>query len=287
MSTLQVNNLKIELRKDKNLIVDDISFELNAGSSLTLLGQSGCGKTMACRALMGLLDDKKFHIAGSVKFHETELLHLPARERRKIYGKKMAFIPQNPMTAFDPSVRIGRQMDETIKLHMNVGRKRRKEMIRNSLDRAGLEAIERVVGSYPHELSGGMLQRVLIAIAISTDAEIVIADEPTTALDVVHCNEIVDEFIKLKEAGMAVLFVTHDFAAAIRLGGDVLVMKEGKTVEQGNMKDSLSGPWEMIMGYLPMRLQGMQAGIRNHSMPWRKSRTWVLQDPGPDKIFPF
>ncbi len=146
------------------------------------------------------------------------------------------------MTALNPSVKIGKQMDETLRLHTRLGKAQRRERIEKALTDAGLADTERVCASRPGMLSGGMLQRVLIAIALSTDAELVIADEPTTALDVVHRNEIVDAFARLRDGGAALLFVTHDFAAALRLGGDVMVMREGRIVERGSTREVYASP---------------------------------------------
>ncbi|MCR5173021.1 MAG: ABC transporter ATP-binding protein [Oscillospiraceae bacterium] len=242
MSTLKVKDLSIRTKKEDRPIVTDLSFSLSSGESLVLLGQSGCGKTMTCRAVMGLLDRRLFRTEGSILFDQTQLLHMEERKRPGLYGKAIAFVPQNPMTALDPSMRIRGQMDEHLRLHTKLDRKERTDCIRDALIRAGLTDTERVLRSFPHTLSGGMLQRVLIAMATGTKADLIIADEPTTALDVVHRNETVDAFLRLKEGGAAVLFVTHDFAAALRLGGDVLVMKDGTAVEQGRTRDVYAAP---------------------------------------------
>ncbi len=242
MSTLTVKDLSIHTKKDDHPIVTDLFFSLSSGESLVLLGQSGCGKTMTCRAVMGLLDKRLFRTGGSILFDQTQLLHMAERKRPELYGNKIAFIPQNPMTALDPSMRIRGQMDEHLRLHTKLHAKERKHCIRDALIRAGLTDTERVLRSFPHALSGGMLQRVLIAMATATKADLIVADEPTTALDVVHRNETVDAFLRLRESGAAVLFVTHDFAAALRLGGDVLVMKDGTVVEQGKTRDVYTAP---------------------------------------------
>jgi len=243
VSELVVNNLTIILRKENRALVSGLSFRLGAGESLVLLGQSGCGKTMSCRAVMGLLD-RRFDVDGSIALDGTELTGLSERKRAGIYGGRVAFIPQNPMTALDPSVPIERQMDETLRLHTGLGRAQRRGRLRRALTEAGLEDAERVCASRPGMLSGGMLQRVLIAMALSTGAELVIADEPTTALDVVHRNEIVDAFVRLQERGVSILFVTHDFAAALRLGGRVLVMRDGAVAERGFTREVYASPRE-------------------------------------------
>ncbi len=242
MSTLTVKDLSIQSKKDHRRIVADLSFSLSRGESLILLGQSGCGKTMTCRAVMGLLDKRLFRTEGSIMFHQTQLLHMAESKRPELYGNTIAFIPQNPMTALDPSMRIRGQMDEHLRIHTQLKKKQRQDRIRESLIQAGLPDTERVLRLFPHMLSGGMLQRVLIAMATGTNADLIIADEPTTALDVVHRNEIVDAFLRLRESGVGVLFVTHDFAAALRLGGDVLVMRDGAVVERGKTRDIYTAP---------------------------------------------
>ncbi|MCR4725263.1 MAG: ABC transporter ATP-binding protein [Clostridia bacterium] len=244
MAELAVHDLNIFLKKRGTPLVKDMSFSLRTGGSLILLGQSGCGKTMTCRALTGLLDKKVFRAEGSVTFDGAELLSLPERRRRDLYGKRIAFVPQNPMTALDPSVTVGRQMTETLRLHTDLGPAQRRQQALESLEQAGLKEAERVFGSRPYMLSGGMLQRALIAMALSTGAQLVIADEPTTALDVVHRNEIVDAFAALRENGAAVLLVTHDFAAALRMGGDLLVMKDGSVIERGETAAVFACPRE-------------------------------------------
>ncbi len=243
---LNVKDLRIRLKQAKGTeerpLVEALSFEIPEGRSLTLLGQSGCGKTMTCRAVMDLLDPRVFSVSGEIRFGNRDLTALSEKEKRRLYGREIAFVPQNPMTALDPSMRIGRQMEETLKIHTADDAARRAGRIAAALRKAGLEEPDRILRSYPHMLSGGMLQRVLIAMAMMTDAKLVIADEPTTALDLVHRNEILDEFILLRESGAAVLVVTHDFAAALRLGGDLLVMQNGRAVESGDARAVYDAP---------------------------------------------
>jgi len=244
MSELKANGLSVILKKDGTPLVQRLSFSLTSGESLILLGQSGCGKTLTCRTVTGILDRTRFRTEGSLVFDGHDLLSLPEKERTGLYGRKIVFVPQNPMTALDPSVRIGRQLDETLRIHLKLTSAQRRERVLRSLTSAGLKDVERVCAAYPHMLSGGMLQRVLIASAISTDAELVVADEPTTALDVVHRNEIVDCFLDLRRSGKALLFVTHDFAAALRLGGNILVLRNGSVVEQGSTRSVYDAPKE-------------------------------------------
>lgn len=217
-------------------LVSEISFAIKEGESLILLGQSGSGKTMTCSAVLNLLDPKKFKVSGSIFFGETDLLNSSEKQRRGIYGNQIVYIPQNPMTALDPSMRIGRQMDETLRLHSDKSRQQRYNYILRLLHDVGLDDPDRVYRAYPHMLSGGMLQRVIIAMAMMLDAKFVLADEPTTALDVIHRNGIIDLFSQMKANGVGIFMVTHDFATALQLGGNMLVMKEGKIIESGEVQ---------------------------------------------------
>lgn len=207
-----------------------------------ILGQSGSGKTMTCHSIMGLLNRKLFHVNGSVMFAGQELLGMATKEKSRIYGGEIALIPQNPMTAFDPSMRLGAQMSETLSLHRSLPKRERKSHILNVLAQAGLDEPQRIYRSYPHTLSGGMLQRCTIAMALMVNARLLIADEPTTALDVVTRNATVDAFTTLRNQGAAVLLVTHDFAVAQQLGGHLLVMKDGEIVESGQVQAVLANP---------------------------------------------
>lgn len=239
---IEIKKLEILIKSEKNVVVKGIDFSVDKGKSLIILGQSGCGKTMTCHCMMGILDPKKFSVSGEILYNGVNLLTLLPKEKRKLYGGEIAFIPQNPMTAFDPSMRIGKQMLETLAIHDNMPKSDRKNAVVSALKKSGLDDAERVYHSYPFELSGGMLQRVLIAMVLMVNAKLVIADEPTTALDVVHRNETIEAFVKLRESGTAVLMVTHDFAAAVQLGGDMLIMNEGEIIETGRASEILSSP---------------------------------------------
>lgn len=208
MPSLMIDHLSINLRSGTDNLVSEISFAIKEGESLILLGQSGSGKTMTCSAVLNLLDPKKFKVSGSVFFGETDLLNSSEKQRRGIYGNQIVYIPQNPMTALDPSMRIGRQMDETLRLHSDKSRQQRYNYILRLLHDVGLDDPDRVYRAYPHMLSGGMLQRVIIAMAMMLDAKFVLADEPTTALDVIHRNGFLkmnqDYDLVLTDSGRAI-----------------------------------------------------------------------------------
>ena len=239
---IKVEGLSVQHKKTRQVIVKDVSFSISSGASLVLLGQSGSGKTMTCNSIMGLLNHGRFQVTGKLSVYARDLLSLSRKEKQKLYGGTVTMIPQNPMTAFNPSVRIGRQMKETLRLHSALPASALEERVKEALIRAGLDEPDRVYRSYPFTLSGGMLQRVLIAMALMVDARLIVADEPTTALDVANRNATVDSFIALREQGSAVLLVTHDFSVAAQLGGELLIMKDSEIIERGTMEDVLMCP---------------------------------------------
>ena len=240
--SLCVKNLSIASKGESRELVSGVSFCVSQGESLILLGQSGSGKTLTCRAIMGLLEPKRFSLQGDILFEDRNLLTLSLRERLGVYGGDIAFIPQNPMTALDPSMRIGPQMDETLALHSRAPKAVRRAKILENLTRAGLPDAEGIYRAYPHTLSGGMLQRVLIAMTMMGEAKIVIADEPTTALDVVHRRETIHSFLQLRQNGVGIFMVTHDVSAAVELGGGVMIMKDGAILERGLIHEVLASP---------------------------------------------
>ena len=239
---LQVECLTIKLKNQNQELVRNISFSLEEAGTMTILGQSGSGKTLTCRAILGLLTRSVFQVDGEIFFEEKALLQLKEKERALYYGSQIAFVPQNPMTALDPSRKIGVQMAEFLRLHQSVSKKDMLCLCEQAIIQAGLTDTKRVLNSRPYQLSGGMLQRVLIALAIAGKARLVIADEPTTALDAIHRDRAVEQLLKLREQGCAILIVTHDFDVTRHMGGHVLIMKEGWMVERGSAKEVLQNP---------------------------------------------
>ena len=234
---LRVDGLNVELkiRNKQKKLVENVSFEVEPGQCLGILGESGSGKSMTVKAILGLLD-RQFRIEGQAWFEGKDLCRAGRDELRRLRGQKIGMVLQNPMTCFDPLYRIGSQMAETFAAHTDWDRAKIREISLEVLEKMRIHNPEEVLGQYPHQLSGGMLQRVIIAMAMMLDAKFVLADEPTTALDVIHRNGIIDLFSQMKANGVGIFMVTHDFATALQLGGNVLVMKEGKIIESGEVQ---------------------------------------------------
>lgn len=239
---LRVERLTVKLKNQNRALVQNMSFSLEEAGTITLLGQSGSGKTVTCRAILGLLNHSAFQVDGEILFEETSLFRLKEKERALYYGSQIAFVPQNPMTALDPSRKTGVQMVEFLRLHQSLSKKDALCLCEQAMSLAGLADTKRIMNSRPGQLSGGMLQRCLIALAIAGKARLVIADEPTTALDAIHRDRAVEQLLSLRKQGCALLTVTHDFDVARHIGGHILIMKEGQMVEQGDAKDILQNP---------------------------------------------
>lgn len=241
---LKVSDLSVHLKERKTVLLKPLSFELDTGKSIILLGESGSGKTTICHAILGLLSSA-FLVNGSIIFYnsgEYNLLKLSKRKLQSIYGSGIVFIPQNPMTALNPSLRVGVQMSETLHIHRKMKKKEADSICMKALREAGLDNPELIMKSYPYTLSGGMLQRVLIAMVLMMEAKLAVTDEPTAALDVIHRNTVLNAFSELKKRGVSILMVTHDFYAARYLGGDLIILKGGEIIERGTAKEILEAP---------------------------------------------
>ena len=239
---LEIDTLTLSLRDGSRTLLRGISLSLREGDSLTVLGMSGSGKTMLCNALLQTLDGAVFRTEGAIRFCGRDLCALRERDRLALYGGEMVYIPQNPMTAFDPSMRVGRHMTQVLRQHENLRWGEAKTRVLDALAEAGLPECGRVFASYPHQLSGGMLQRVLFAMALMARPKLVVADEPTTALDARLRRETVASLAALKQRGAAVLMTTHDFGSAVQLGGTAGVLREGELVETGEVRALLEHP---------------------------------------------
>ena len=246
MSLLKINNLKtyFHTRAGTNRAVDDISFSINKGEIVGVVGESGSGKSVTCHTVLGLLPQPPAKVeGGSVTFDSKELLNLPHSLLRKIRGKRISMIFQDPMSCLNPYLKILDQVAEPILIHENVSRKKAEARAIEMMKKVGIRDADSRANSYPHEFSGGMRQRVMIAMALVTKPDLLLADEPTTALDVTVQARILKILRDLKnDLGVAVLFVTHDLGVVADIADRVVVMYRGKIVEQGNTRDIFEKP---------------------------------------------
>ncbi len=248
---LEVKNLTVRLNHPRpKVLVDKVSFSLKKDRCLGILGESGSGKSLTCNAINGLLGDN-FTVSGSILFKKTALLDLPANERRAIRGEKIAMVMQSPMTAFNPLFTIESQAIDTIKQHKALSNREAIEQFHAVLNRLNLNTTKALVKKYPHELSGGMLQRIMIALALVLKPELIIADEPTTAIDYVSQQEVIKELQLVREQfGTSLIFVSHDLSLISHIADDVLVMQGGKVVEYGPAAKVFSHPEHPYTRYL-------------------------------------
>ena len=233
---LKVENLNVTLqhRRVSKKLVEDVSFEVRPGECLGILGESGSGKSMTGKSVLGLLD-KNFQVSGSAIFDGQDLLKETKEELRRLRGSRITMVLQNPMTCFDPLYRIGNQMAETFATHTSWNAQEIRSRCLEILDQMRIRNGEEVLEKYPHQLSGGMLQRIMIGIAMALQPELLIADEPTTAIDAITQYEILEEFIRIKkQKNTAMLFITHDLGAISKVADRILVMNSGHVVDSGS-----------------------------------------------------
>lgn len=233
---LKVESLNVTLRHRRvsKKLVEDVSFEVHPGECLGILGESGSGKSMTVKSVLGLLD-KNFQVSGSAIFDGQDLLKETKEELRRLRGSRITMVLQNPMTCFDPLYRIGNQMAETFATHTSWNVQEIRSRCLEILDQMRIRNGEEVLEKYPHQLSGGMLQRIMIGIAMALQPELLIADEPTTAIDAITQYEILEEFIRIKkQKNTAMLFITHDLGAISKVADRILVMNSGHVVDSGS-----------------------------------------------------
>jgi peptide/nickel transport system ATP-binding protein len=243
---LEVSGLKVSFRTEHGLLraVDDVSFRMSEREIVGIVGESGSGKTIALLSVIGLVQDPNAVIEGSVRWRGRELIGLPPRALRDIRGKEIAMIFQDPMTALTPVYTIGWQIGEQIRAHGSVSRRAARRRAIELLGECGIPNPGVYVDRYPHQLSGGMRQRVMIAMALSCNPSLLIADEPTTALDVTVQAQILELIQKLRrDFGSAVVLITHDMGVVAETAEQVLVMYAGRIVERGSIGDLFNDPW--------------------------------------------
>ena len=233
---MKVEDLCVDLvtRRQKKRIVDHVEFEVYPGECLGILGESGSGKSMSLKAVLGLLD-KNFQVSGQAVFDDKNLIGAPGEELRKLRGNQIGMVLQNPMTCFDPLYRIGSQMAETFAMHTDWNGEKIRSVSLEVMDQMRIHDGAEVLEKYPHQLSGGMLQRIMIGIAMALSPELLIADEPTTAIDAITQYEILEEFERIKrEKKTAMIFITHDLGAISKVADRIMVMNSGRIVDQGD-----------------------------------------------------
>ena len=242
---LSVKNLSTEFPVKKGIVraVEDVSFDVDQGEILAIVGESGSGKSVTSLSVMGLLAEPGHVAGGSMEFEGKDLVTLSEREYRELRGNDMAMIFQEPMTSLNPVYRVGKQIVEAIRTHENVSKKEARERAIDMLRKVGIPSPEKRIDDYPHQMSGGMRQRVMIAMALSCNPKLLIADEPTTALDVTIQAQILDLLRRLRDdTGRAVLLITHDLGVVSETADRVVVMYCGQVVEEAEVRTLFDHP---------------------------------------------
>jgi peptide/nickel transport system ATP-binding protein len=258
MALLEVEELKTYFRTDDGIVkaVDGVNFSVEKGKTLGIVGESGCGKSVTCLTVMGLNNRRNTITSGRAVFKGDDLITMKPSRLRDIRGNDIAMIFQDPMTSLNPVHTIGRQLVEAIQLHRDVSKKQARARMVELLKAVGIPRAERRAGDYPHQFSGGMRQRVMIAMALINDPDLLIADEPTTALDVTTQAQILELMNRLqREFGSAIILVTHDLGVVAETADDVVVMYAARVVERAPVDNLFNRPhmpytWGLL-GSLP------------------------------------
>ena len=258
MALLEVENLQTHFRTPEgvNRAVDGVSFTVEAGETVAIVGESGCGKSVTASSVLRLIPEPPGKIRGSIRFEGVDLLKLDERAMRDIRGNQISMVFQEPMTSLNPVLTVGRQIGETLRLHQGLGREAAERRVVEMLRLVGIAEPERRAREYPHQLSGGMRQRVMIAIALACNPKLLIADEPTTALDVTIQAQILDLMSELKQrVGAAIILITHDLGVVAEIAERVLVMYAGRKVEEARVSELFRSPrhpyTQGLLGALP------------------------------------
>ncbi len=244
-AVLEVRDLHVRIASRRGIVraVDGVSFEVPRGGALGLVGESGSGKSMTLRAILGVLPPEARVTSGQILLDGVDLVQLRSSDLNRLRGPKISMIFQEPMSALNPVMRIGRQIAEGPQVHLGYSRARATERALELMRRVGIPDPERRFRAYPHEFSGGMRQRAMIAIALSCDPEIILCDEPTTALDVTIQDQILRLLTRLcRESGVSLVFVTHDLPVVAQVCQDIAVMYGGQLVERGEVRAVLLDP---------------------------------------------
>ena len=258
MALLEVRDLRTSFRTDDGVVkaVDGISFEVEKGKTLGIVGESGCGKSVTCLSIMGLNNKRSAISSGEALFKGNDLLKMGSSELRDLRGNDVAMIFQDPMTSLNPVHSVGKQLNEAVLLHRDVSRAEARQRSLELLKAVGIPRADKRIDDYPHQFSGGMRQRVMIAMALINEPDLLIADEPTTALDVTTQAQILNLMLKLQEEfNTAIIMITHDLGVVAEIADDVVVMYAGRVAEEGTVDEIFSRPhhpytWGLL-GSLP------------------------------------
>ena len=258
MALLEVSDLRTSFRTDDGVVkaVDGVTFSVEKGKTLGIVGESGCGKSVTCLTIMGLNNPRNTLSSGEANFKGENLIGMGAGRLRRIRGDEIAMIFQDPMTSLNPVHSIGKQLVEAVMLHNDVSVKVAKGRALEALKEVGIPRAERRIDDYPHQFSGGMRQRVMIAMAMINDPELLVADEPTTALDVTTQAQILSLMRQLQEDhDTAIIMITHDLGVVAEISDDVVVMYAGRVIEEGAVESIFEAPqhpytWGLL-GSLP------------------------------------
>ncbi|PWW26913.1 nickel transport system ATP-binding protein [Cytobacillus oceanisediminis] len=263
MNFLEVKNLKIWDSQTGKAIISNSSFELKQGSCLAIVGESGSGKSVTCRSIMRL-NKPTLRQSGNILFKGENLNTFTEKEMRRKRGKNLCMILQSGMSAFDPSCVIGVHLHETLSEHFGWNKAQVVEKMGHAMRSVMLKNPLEMMNKYPHQLSGGMLQRTMIALSIVLEPDIIIADEPTTALDAISQFEVVDQFVKLrKQMGSSIIFVSHDLGTVKKMADEVLVMKDGEIVDRGDIQSIFSESQHEYTRYLVSTRMALSRNFNN------------------------
>jgi peptide/nickel transport system ATP-binding protein len=284
---LEVNNLRTSFYTSDGLVhaVDNVSFHVRRGEAVALVGESGCGKSVTAMSIMRLVAVPGKITGGEIRFKGRDLVAIKEREMRDVRGNDIAMVFQEPMTSLNPVFKIGAQVAEAIRIHRKVGRKEAWKMAGDMLELVSIPDPHKRLDDYPHQLSGGMRQRVMIAMALSCDPELLIADEPTTALDVTIQAQIMELLASLqKKLGLAILLITHDLGVVAEFCERVVVMYTGRVVEEAPVRQLFANPGHPYTRGLLKSLPSVTKGVAEFAAPRTSAEADSEYNPRPGRL---